>query len=70
MNKLRTQTRIYKLKPTSYHRNLILSLDKIVKEAVEKDRLNYQEKVMSTCNINLILKHFKSLKKSETLQKL
>ena len=42
MNKLRTQTRIYKMKATNYRRNLILSLDKMVKEAVEEDRLNYQ----------------------------
>ena len=66
MNKLRTQTRIYKLKPTSCCRNLILSLEKMVKEAVEEDRLNYQEKVISTRNTHLIFKHFKSLKKSET----
>ena len=69
MNKLRTQTRIYKLKPTSYRRNLILSLDKLVKEAVEEDRVNYQENLMSTRNTHLIFKHFKSLKKSETLPK-
>ena len=58
MNKLRTQTRIYKLKPTSYRRNLIPSLDEMVKEAVEGDRLNYQEDVMSTRNTHLIFKHF------------
>ena len=69
MNKLRTQTRIYKLKPTSYRRNLILSLDKMVEEAVEEDRVNYQENLMSTRNTHLIFKHFKSLKKSETLPK-
>ena len=69
MNKLRTQTRLYKLKPTSYRRNLILSLDKMVKEAVEENRLNYQENLMSTRNIHLIFKQFKSLKKSETLPK-
>ena len=63
MNKLRTQTRIYKLKPTSYRRNLILSLDKMVEEAVEEDRVNYQENLMSTRNTHLIFKHFKSLKK-------
>ena len=67
MNKLRTQTRIYKLKPTSYRRNLILSLDTMVKEAEEENRLIYQENVMSTRNTLLIFKHFKSLKKSETL---
>ena len=70
MNKLRRQTRIYKLKPTSYRRNLILSLDKMAKDAVEEDRLNYQENVMSTPNTHLIFKHFKSLKKSETLPKI
>ena len=69
MNKLRTQTRMYKSKPTSYRRNLNLSLDKIGKEAVEEDRLFYQENVMSTRNTHLIFKHFKSLKKSETLPK-
>ena len=73
MNKLRTQTRTYKVKPTSYRRNLILfsfsSLDKMVKEAVDEDRLNYQRNVMSTRNTHLIFKHFKSLKKSETLPK-
>ena len=57
------------MKPTSYRRNLILSLDKLVKEAVEEDKLNYQEKVMSTRNTHLIFKHFKSLKKSETFPK-
>ena len=69
MNKLRTQTRIYKLKPTSYRRNLILSLNKMVEEAVEEDRVNYQENLMSTRNTHLIFKHFKSLKKLETLPK-
>ena len=68
-NKLRTQTRIYKLKPTSYRRNLNLSLYKMVKEAVEEDRLNYQEIVMSNRSTNLIFKHNKSLKKSVTLPK-
>ena len=60
VNKLRTQTRIYQLKPTTYQRNLILSLDKMVK-AVEEDRLSYQEKVMSTRNTHLTFKYFKSL---------
>ena len=69
MNKLRAQTRIYKLKPTRYRRNLILSLDKMVEEAVEEYRVNYQENLMSTRNTHLIFKHFKSLKKSETLPK-
>ena len=55
MKKLRTQTRIYKFKPTSYRRNLILSLDKMVEEAVEEDRVNYQENLMSTPNTHLIL---------------
>ena len=53
----------------SCRRNLILSLDKMVKEAVEEDRLNYQENVMFTRNTHLVFKHFKSLKKSETLPK-
>ena len=69
MNKLRTQTIIYQLKPTSYRRNLNLSVDKMVEEAVEEDRINYQENLMSTRNTHLIFKHFKSLKKSETLPK-
>ena len=69
MNKLRTQTRIHKLKPKIHRRNLILFLDKMVKEAVEEDRLNYRENLMSTRNLHLIFKHFKSLKKSETLPK-
>ena len=55
MKKLRTHTRIYKFKPTSYRRNLNLSLDKMVEEAVEEDRVNYQEKLMSTPNTHLIL---------------
>ena len=57
------------MKPTSYRRNLILSLDKLVKEAVEEDKLSYQEKVMSTRNTHLIFKHYKILKQSESLPK-
>ena len=41
----------------------------MVKEAVDEDRISYQENVMSTRNTHLIFKHFKSLKKSETLPK-
>ena len=41
----------------------------MVKEAVDEDRLSYQENVMSTRNTHLFFKHFKSLKKSETLPK-
>ena len=33
------------------------------------DRANYQEKVMSTRNTNVIFKHLKSLKKSPSLPK-
>ena len=44
-------------------------MQNIVTEAAETDRVNCQEKVMSTRNTNVIFKHLKSLKKSPSLPK-
>ena len=70
MKTLNTQRKLVANETTSYRKNNVRNLQNIVTEAAEIDRCNYQEKIMSTRDTNVILKHLKSLNKSPILSKI
>ena len=69
MKKLNTQRKLVANKPTSYRKNIVRNFQSVVTEAAEIDWCNYQEKIMSTRDTSVILKHLKSLNKSPNLPK-
>ena len=63
MKKLNTQRKLVANKTTSYRKNIVRKFQNFVTEAAKIDRCNYQEKIMSTRDSNVIFKHLKSLNK-------
>lgn len=67
MKRLSTKKSQLARKPTSYRRNQVLRLENIVIEQAELERSEYQQKLLSSRNPQIMYKHFKSLNRGASL---
>ena len=66
INKLKTQKKVLLEKPTAYQRNKVSKLENMALETCEIDRLDYQEKLLSSRKSEKLFKHLTiSTKQSE-----
>ena len=70
MKKLNTLKKLLISKPTSYRKRQVALMENVVIQSSENDRLNYQNKLLSTRNTDIIYKHVKILNKSASLPKI
>ena len=59
-NKLKIQQTMFKSKPTSYRKNRVMKLEKLVLKSSQMDRTENQVSLLETGNTNAIFKHLKA----------
>ena len=67
MKRLKTQRMLYSIKPTSYRKQKVLELEKIVLEEAERDKTDYQNILFSNRITNFLFKHFESMNKTANI---
>ena len=67
LEKLETQRKLLKLKPTAYRKQKIKTLETEFWKSREQDRIDYQTKIAETRNTDLMFKHFKRMSKEPAL---
>ena len=64
---LKTQKKVLFERPIAYRSNNVSKLENVVLEIFEIDRLNYQEKLLSSRNTEKIFKHLNNLNKANCI---
>ena len=64
LKRVETQRRLFKSKPTSYRKQKLSEMEKLLLEKAERDKLEYQYKLFSSRKMNFLLKQFKSMNKN------
>ena len=63
LKRVQTQRRLYQSKPTSYRKQKLSEMEKLLLEEAERDKSEYQYELFSSRKTNFFFKHFKSMKK-------
>ena len=64
LKRVETQRRLYQSKPTSYRKQKLSEMEKLLLEEAERNKSEYQYKVFSSRRTNFLFKHFKSMNKN------
>ena len=64
LKRVETQRRLYQSKLTSYRKQELSEMEKLLLEEAERDKSQYQYKLFSSRKTTFIFKHFKSMNKN------
>ena len=67
LKRVETQRRLYQSKPTSYRKQNLSEMEKLLLEGAERDKSEYQYTLFLSRKSNFLVKHFKSMTKNADL---